>query len=130
VSVLSERHAEVSTQLSASDRDRFSGLPWRKSNEGAMFLDGAAAWLDCSMEREIDAGDHHIAILRVHDLHAESDVSPPFFTLANIVAWRRKTPASPMPRCSAAFTSHIWQRYADSVALGGRLDRHHASTGR
>jgi flavin reductase (DIM6/NTAB) family NADH-FMN oxidoreductase RutF len=46
VSVLSEHHAEASTQLSATDRDRFSGLPWRRSNEGAMFLDGAAAWLD------------------------------------------------------------------------------------
>jgi flavin reductase (DIM6/NTAB) family NADH-FMN oxidoreductase RutF len=79
VSVLSEHHAEVSTQLSATNRDRFTGLPWRRSDEGAMFLDGAAAWLDCSVEREIDAGDHHIAVLRVHDLRAEPDIAPLVF---------------------------------------------------
>jgi flavin reductase (DIM6/NTAB) family NADH-FMN oxidoreductase RutF len=79
VSVLSEHHAEVSTQLSATNGDRFSGLHWRHSDEGAMFLDGAAAWLDCSIEREIDAGDHNIAILRVHDLHAEPDIAPLVF---------------------------------------------------
>jgi flavin reductase (DIM6/NTAB) family NADH-FMN oxidoreductase RutF len=31
------------------------------------------------VEREIDAGDHHIAVLRVHDLHAEPDIAPLVF---------------------------------------------------
>ena len=42
-------------------------------------LIGAAAWLECSVQREIRAGDHDIVVLHVHDLGAVDDVAPLVF---------------------------------------------------
>jgi flavin reductase (DIM6/NTAB) family NADH-FMN oxidoreductase RutF len=79
VSVLADVHEEASRQLSAKDGDRFAGLPWRHSEDNAMFLGGAAAWLDCSVEREVEAGDHSIVMLRIHDLDGDVEVAPLVF---------------------------------------------------
>lgn len=42
--------------------DRFAGLHWRPSANGAPRLDGVAAWIDCDVERTVDAGDHLLVI--------------------------------------------------------------------
>jgi flavin reductase (DIM6/NTAB) family NADH-FMN oxidoreductase RutF len=44
-----------------------------------MFLDGAAAWLDCSVDGELEAGDHGIVLFRIHDLDADAGVAPLVF---------------------------------------------------
>jgi flavin reductase (DIM6/NTAB) family NADH-FMN oxidoreductase RutF len=79
VSVLADRHAEASKRLSAREGDRFTGVRWRRSAHQALFLEEAAAWLECSLEREIPAGDHHIVLLRVHDLDIDPDAEPLVF---------------------------------------------------
>jgi flavin reductase (DIM6/NTAB) family NADH-FMN oxidoreductase RutF len=79
ISVLAEVHEHASRALSARDGDRFAGLTWRQANQNALLLQGAAAWLDCSVEREIEAGDHTIALLRVHDLGSDTAVAPLVF---------------------------------------------------
>lgn len=79
VSVLGAHQEHVGRQLSARGVDRFATLPWRTSPDGAVLLDGASAWLDCAIEREIPAGDHDIVLLRVHDLDADPQVAPLVF---------------------------------------------------
>jgi flavin reductase (DIM6/NTAB) family NADH-FMN oxidoreductase RutF len=79
VSVLGAHQEQISRQLSARDGDRFAALSWRASSDGGVLLDGSSAWLDCSIEREIPAGDHDIVLLRVHDLDADPDVAPLVF---------------------------------------------------
>jgi flavin reductase (DIM6/NTAB) family NADH-FMN oxidoreductase RutF len=81
VSVLSEdlEHEQASRKLGSRSPDRFEGLRWRAGSDTALWLEGAAAWLECSIEREIEAGDHTIALLRVHDLGADPDVAPLVF---------------------------------------------------
>ncbi|WP_229069734.1 flavin reductase family protein [Actinoplanes sp. DH11] len=79
VSVLGAHQENAGRQLSARDADRFAALDWRASEDGAILLDGSSAWLDCSVEREIPAGDHDIVLLRVHDLDADPDVPPLVF---------------------------------------------------
>lgn len=49
------------------------------SNSGEILLDGACAWLDCSIERELPAGDHDIVLLRIHDLNADRATEPLVF---------------------------------------------------
>jgi flavin reductase (DIM6/NTAB) family NADH-FMN oxidoreductase RutF len=72
-------HQELACrQLSARHGERFAELSWRATAEGAVLICGASAWLDCTIERHITAGDHHIVLLRVHDLDA-SDVPPLVF---------------------------------------------------
>jgi flavin reductase (DIM6/NTAB) family NADH-FMN oxidoreductase RutF len=71
-----ERHCR---QLSARDPDRFAALEWRASDEGAVFLEGGSAWLDCSIQQLVPAGDHDIVLLRVHDLDSDPGVAPLVF---------------------------------------------------
>jgi flavin reductase (DIM6/NTAB) family NADH-FMN oxidoreductase RutF len=79
VSVLGAHQEWLCRQLSARGVDRFAGAPWRTVEDGGVLLDGGSAWLDCSIEREIPAGDHDIVLLRVHDLDADPDVPPLVF---------------------------------------------------
>jgi flavin reductase (DIM6/NTAB) family NADH-FMN oxidoreductase RutF len=79
VSVLSNEQESAGRQLSATGADRFAELDWRATGDGAVLLDGAAAWLDCTIEASYPAGDHDIVLLRVHDLDADHAVSPLVF---------------------------------------------------
>ncbi|GGM49787.1 flavin reductase family protein [Dactylosporangium sucinum] len=79
VSVLGAHQEHLGRQLSARSGDRFAGATWRASRGGEIVLDGACAWLDCTIEHEIPAGDHDIVLLRVHDLDADRTVPPLVF---------------------------------------------------
>jgi flavin reductase (DIM6/NTAB) family NADH-FMN oxidoreductase RutF len=65
--------------LSATAGDRFSGLGWRATPEGAVLIDGASGWFECSIAHEDPAGDHDIVVLRVHDLDGNHAVPPLVF---------------------------------------------------
>ncbi|MFI5934700.1 flavin reductase family protein [Actinoplanes sp. NPDC051494] len=79
VSVLGAHQEHAGRLLSARGADRFAGLGWRSSADGAIVLDGSSAWLDCSVADQIRAGDHDIVLLRVHDLDADPEVAPLVF---------------------------------------------------
>jgi flavin reductase (DIM6/NTAB) family NADH-FMN oxidoreductase RutF len=79
VSFLSTDHEIASRQLAAKAGDRFSGIDWRPSATGAVFIAGAPVWLECSIHRRIAAGDHEIVLLQIETLKTEPDVSPLVF---------------------------------------------------
>ncbi|HEX4790943.1 MAG TPA: flavin reductase family protein [Actinospica sp.] len=79
VSVLSHRQEAASRRLAARGIDRFAGVSWQPTADGAVLLDHASAWLDCSIEREIRAGDHDIVLLAVHGLGAAPHNPPLVF---------------------------------------------------
>jgi len=79
ISVLAADQEQAGRQLSARGADRFADLDWRATDDGAVLLRGASAWLDCSIHAAHRAGDHDIIVLRVHDLDADQDVRPLIF---------------------------------------------------
>lgn len=79
VSVLAEGQGAATRQLAARDGDRFAGLDWSATGEGAVLLAGAAAWLSCSVDAEVPAGDHVIALLRVRSVSADQQRPPLVF---------------------------------------------------
>lgn len=79
VSVLAGHQMEACRQLSARSADRFAGLQWRATANGAVLLDEASAWFECSVDQECQAGDHDIVVLRVHDLAGDQSVPPLVF---------------------------------------------------
>jgi flavin reductase (DIM6/NTAB) family NADH-FMN oxidoreductase RutF len=79
VSVLAHDQEYAGRRLSARGVDRFATLDWRVTDDGAVLLGGAAAWLDCSVEQEVRAGDHDIVVLRVHALDADHHIGPLVF---------------------------------------------------
>ncbi|WP_367125548.1 flavin reductase family protein [Streptomyces phytohabitans] len=64
-SVLAEGQDAVCGALSRKAGDKFAGVDWHPSPEGAPRVGGAVAWIDCVWERELDGGDHVIVIARV-----------------------------------------------------------------
>lgn len=79
LSVLAADQEQAGRQLAGKDPDRFAGLSWRASDDGAVFLDGAGGWLDVSVWKNVPAGDHDLLLLEVHDLDADHDVHPLVF---------------------------------------------------
>ena len=79
VSVLSHRQEAASRRLAARGIDRFAEQSWHPTEDGAILLDHASAWFDCSIEREIRAGDHEIVLLGVHGLGTAPQIPPLVF---------------------------------------------------
>lgn len=69
------RSDQVDLCMSFFDKDpeAWNQLPWRRSALGSPVFDDAMAWIDCTIENVIDAGDHVIVLGRVHDLAATVD---------------------------------------------------------
>jgi flavin reductase (DIM6/NTAB) family NADH-FMN oxidoreductase RutF len=79
LSILSADHDQACRQLAAKDGDRFAGCEWWATDDGAVFVAGATALMHCSLEEELPAGDHHIALLRIRALEADPTVAPLVF---------------------------------------------------
>jgi flavin reductase (DIM6/NTAB) family NADH-FMN oxidoreductase RutF len=79
ISVLGAHQERHGRALSERRGDRFGSLRWRATADGAVMLEGASAWLDCGIEREIRVGDHDLILLRVYELDADPDVPPLVF---------------------------------------------------
>jgi flavin reductase (DIM6/NTAB) family NADH-FMN oxidoreductase RutF len=79
VSVLADHHDAVCRQLAGPVEQRFSGLPFRSTHDGAVLLDEAVATFDCTVAQEIAAGDHLIVLLALHRVTDGGGASPLVF---------------------------------------------------
>jgi flavin reductase (DIM6/NTAB) family NADH-FMN oxidoreductase RutF len=79
ISVLAEVHAPTCRLLAAKGVDRFAQVSWEASDTGAVFIHGAALWLDCQLEKEFPAGDHDIALLRIDTMRSFPEIAPLVF---------------------------------------------------
>lgn len=66
ISILAENQHVACQALAMKQGDRFAGLSWQPNEDGALFVEGASAWLDCSLYAELPAGDHTIVLLETH----------------------------------------------------------------
>lgn len=79
ISFLGHSHAATARQLAQRSDDRFRGLEHEVTTTGAVFLANATAWLECSIETEIAAGDHDIVLFRLHGAAAADEAMPLVF---------------------------------------------------
>ncbi|TDD82590.1 flavin reductase [Actinomadura darangshiensis] len=79
VNILSEAQLAVSEQLARKGIDKFANIGWTESPGGTPIIDGAHAWIECTVEQEHLAGDHKIIVARVHDLAEHQDGTPLVF---------------------------------------------------
>ena len=63
LSVLASHHDEACRQLAGPADDRFTGLPLHHGEDGAVLLRDAVATFECTVDREVPAGDHTIVLL-------------------------------------------------------------------
>ncbi|WP_199286811.1 flavin reductase family protein [Nocardioides houyundeii] len=79
ISVLADHHDVLCRQLAGPADRRFDDLALRTSPGGAVLLEEAVATLTCSLHAEIEAGDHTIVLLAVHEVRAEPERAPLVF---------------------------------------------------
>ena len=76
MNVLSEQQEHVCRKLASKVEDKFEEISYRLSDAGLPILDKVLAWIDCDLFAVHEAGDHYIAIGRVHALDVEH-IHPP-----------------------------------------------------
>ncbi|WP_433634910.1 flavin reductase family protein [Nocardia sp. CA-120079] len=103
VNILAEDQDELCLQFARSGTDKFAGIDWAPSENGAPLLDGSIASLDCVLERELDGGDHIIVIARVTGLAVHRDASPLLFFRSAFA-----TLGLPMPQHPMSFSPADW----------------------
>jgi flavin reductase (DIM6/NTAB) family NADH-FMN oxidoreductase RutF len=81
VNVLGAEQEELCWRFARIGGGRFAGVGWHAAPSGAPILDGAIAWIDCTMESVFEMGDHWFVLGRVIALdHVEDyEVHPLLF---------------------------------------------------
>ncbi|GAA4736744.1 flavin reductase family protein [Nocardioides endophyticus] len=73
VTILADHHGAVCRQLAGPVEHRFDGIAVTATGDGAVTLDDGLAMFDCSVYREVEAGDHTIVLLQLHAIeHADT----------------------------------------------------------
>ena len=73
MTVLSQHQGDVCRQLAGPVGQRFDGVPTTVAVGGAVTLDEGLARFECSIHREVEAGDHTIVLLLLHAVDAGAD---------------------------------------------------------
>lgn len=79
VSILGTDHAELCWRFAKSSvAEPFAGVEWHPSPiTGSPVIDGSIAWIDCSIEQVVEAGDHYFVMGRVLELeHVAEETAP------------------------------------------------------
>lgn len=79
VNVLGSGQDYYCRAFSREPQQRFTGIDWRPGVSGAPILANAATWIDCSIERIEEAGDHFWVLGRVQALDVGTGDAPLVF---------------------------------------------------
>ena len=80
VNMLHAAQIELCNRFARPGGDKFVDVDWQPGITGAPVLTDALAWVECTLENEVEAGDHTIAIGRVQRLEqAAPDADPLLF---------------------------------------------------
>jgi 3-hydroxy-9,10-secoandrosta-1,3,5(10)-triene-9,17-dione monooxygenase reductase component len=66
--VLAAGQQETARRFGVTGTDKFAGLTWSPSREGAPVLAGVLTWMECAVTAVHEAGDHHMVVGRVTEL--------------------------------------------------------------
>jgi flavin reductase (DIM6/NTAB) family NADH-FMN oxidoreductase RutF len=59
--------------------DRFADIDLHDGTDDAIFIDGAAAWIETTIHAEVPAGDHRVVLLRIERIAINPDAEPLVF---------------------------------------------------
>lgn len=76
VNILAHDQEHVCRALMRPQPDKFEGLPWTPSANGAPVLDGVVLTIDCELAEVTEAGDHYLATGLVKKVQVRRPVAP------------------------------------------------------
>jgi len=68
VNFLSAEQEDLSNGMATKGSEKFDGVGWTPAPTGAPLIEGVLGYVDCTIERVHEAGDHYIVVGRVKDL--------------------------------------------------------------
>jgi len=68
VNILGEDQEDICRVFASKGTDKFATIGWRPGRTGAPVIDDVIAWIECTIERVDEAGDHFVVLGRVVDL--------------------------------------------------------------
>ncbi|MDQ6522450.1 flavin reductase family protein [Nocardioides sp. LHD-245] len=86
VGVLAAGQDELARALARSGTDKLRDVAWRPSSTGLPRPEGLLAWIECELVREVDAGDHLLAIAAVSTLEAGPATTPLLYFRGDFLA--------------------------------------------
>lgn len=79
LSVLSRGQGELCRRLASREGNRFDGVAWQATPEGAVVIEDAALWLTARVSATYDGGDHEIVLMELLTTELFSGVEPLVF---------------------------------------------------
>ncbi len=76
VSVLSDAQREIAERFAQRGVDRFAMGNWVEAESGVLLLEGACAHFSCTLEIEVESGDHLILVGRIDSFRAAPERNP------------------------------------------------------
>lgn len=95
VNVLASDQEQLCRQFASRGAEKFTGVGWTLSPGGSPVLDGAVAWLDCTVESVLDGGDHDIVLGRVEHLDVSGGGDPLLFFQGGYGGFRPRSLVAP-----------------------------------
>jgi flavin reductase (DIM6/NTAB) family NADH-FMN oxidoreductase RutF len=77
--ILADDQKDLCRRFSAKGEDKFAGVSHRLSTNGSPVLDDVVAWVDCTLHRVHEAGDHFFVLGRVQELDVVRPEQPLLF---------------------------------------------------
>ncbi|MGN5734739.1 flavin reductase family protein [Arthrobacter psychrochitiniphilus] len=79
INVLASDQEPLCRTLATGGANKFEGVQWRPGPLGSPILEGAAFWIESSLEEVREAGDHYIVLGRVQEFAVERSTLPLLF---------------------------------------------------
>ena len=80
VNVLAADQLDVCRAFASRGGDKYQSIDWTPGPTGSPVIDGVVAWIDCTIERVDEAGDHWFVLGRVVEMKVpRDDVGPLLF---------------------------------------------------
>lgn len=113
INVLDAEQRHLSAAFARSGTDKWRGVDWEPGQVGGHpVLDGGLAALECSIEAEVDAGDHILVLVQVHHLSARSEGTPLLYFRGQ---YHTASPHKPMLEMAAACFLDELEELGESV---------------
>lgn len=68
VNFLAAEQQHLSHAMATKGAEKFHGVEWTVASTGAPLIEGVVGYVDCSIDRVHEAGDHYIVVGQVRDL--------------------------------------------------------------
>lgn len=79
INVLSAEQEGLCRRFASRIEDKWSGVDWTTTPNGAPVLEGAVAWIECTTDSITEAGDHYLVMGRIENMDVVNPVAPLLF---------------------------------------------------